>query len=51
MRYDEYDEYNGRYARGNSRSSGDRSAYRGYDRSQGREIGRASCRERVCDLV
>ncbi len=45
MRYDEYDEYNGRYARGNSRSSGDRSAYRGYDRSQGRDFDRGYGRD------
>lgn len=45
MRYDEYDEYNGRYSRGNSRSSSDRSAYRGYDRSQSRDYDRGYSRD------
>lgn len=45
MRYDEYDEYNGRYPRGNSRSSGDRNGYRGYDRGQGRDYDRGYGRD------
>lgn len=47
MRYDEYDEYGGRYS--HSRSSGDRGAYRGYDRGQSRDYGRSRDYDRGYD--